>query len=85
VIACLPEASAAGLPGALRSRQSVSLALQAALDTRDFGDTDADVVICFALLENLAATAFRELGISVDDAIEATALILRRGVFGAPI
>ena len=84
VIACLPEAGAAGLPSASRSRQEVSLALQAALDTRDFGDTDADVVICFALLESLAATAFRELGISIQDAIDATALILHRGVFGAP-
>jgi len=82
VIACLPEARATGLSCADRSRRETALALQRGLEARGFGDTDADIVIGFALLENLPATAFRSLGITVDDAIGATAVILRQGVFG---
>jgi AcrR family transcriptional regulator len=82
IIGCLPEARAAGLEAATRSQLEVSRALRAGLDGRGFGDTDADIVSCFALLEGFPASAFRGLGISVDDAIAATALILRRGVFG---
>jgi AcrR family transcriptional regulator len=85
VIGCLPEARAAGLDTATRSRLEVSRALRIGLDARDFGDTDADVVSSFALLEGFPASAFRGLGISVDEAITATALILRRGVFGRSI
>ncbi|MEZ5245668.1 MAG: TetR/AcrR family transcriptional regulator [Acidimicrobiales bacterium] len=83
IIGCLPEARAAGLDAATRSRLEVSRALRTGLDARSFGDTDADIVSCFALLEGFPASAFRGLGISVEDAINTTALILRRGVFGA--
>lgn len=82
IISCLPEARTAGLECAIRSRQQVSRALTAGLDARAFGDTDADLVGCFALLESFPASAFRGLGVSVDDAIDAAALVLRRGVFG---
>jgi len=84
IIACLPEARAAGLECAARGRETTAAALRKGLKDRSFGDTDADVVICFALMENLAATAYRSLGISIDDAIEATALIVRRGIFAQP-
>ncbi|MEQ8841865.1 MAG: TetR/AcrR family transcriptional regulator [Acidimicrobiales bacterium] len=83
IIACLPEAQTAGLECAARSRHETAQALRRALDTREFGDTEADVVICFALLENLPSVVFRALGLSVDDAITATALVIRRGIFGA--
>lgn len=82
IVSCLPEARAAGLEAATRSRLQVAHAMQQGLDTRDFGDTDADVVSCFALLEGFAASAFRGLGVTVDEAVAATALILGRGVFG---
>ena len=82
VVSCLPEARAAGLDCATRSRRATAYALQQGLDARSFGDTDADVVSCFALLESFATSAFRGIAVSVDDAAAATALILRRGVFG---
>lgn len=82
IVSCLPEARAAGLEAATRSRLQVAHALQQGLDTRTFGDTDADVISCFALLEGFAASAFRGLGVSVDEAVAATALMLERGVFG---
>ena len=82
IITCLPEARAAGVDAATRARLEVSRALRIGLDARTFGDTDADIVSCFALLESFPASAFRGLGVSVDDAIDATALVLRRGVFG---
>lgn len=83
IVACLPEARAAGLECAARSRHQVAHALQRGLDARGFGDTDADVVNCFSLLESFATSAFRGFTVSVDEAIDATALVLRRGVFGA--
>ena len=82
IVACLPEARAAGLECAARSRRAVAHALQQGLEARGFGDTDADVVCCFALLESFAVSAFRGLTVSVDEAIDATALVLPRGVFG---
>jgi len=81
IIACLPEARAAGLSCAARARHEMAFALQNGLEHRGFGDTEADIVISFALLENLPSTAFRSLGITVDDAVGATAVILRRGIF----
>jgi AcrR family transcriptional regulator len=84
IVSCLPEARAAGLEAATRSRLQVAHALQQGLDTRTFGDSDADVVSCFALLEGFAASAFRGLGVTVDEAVAATALMLERGVFGRP-
>jgi AcrR family transcriptional regulator len=83
IIACLPEARAAGLECAAHSRQVIAHALQLGLDARGFGDTDADVVTCFSLLESFASSAFGGLGVSLDEAVNATALVLRRGVFGA--
>lgn len=84
IVSCLPEARAAGLESATRSRRLVAYALRQGLDTRSFGDTDADTVSCFALLESFPASAYRGLGITVDEAVAATALVLRRGVFGRP-
>lgn len=82
IVSCLPEARAAGLEAATRSRLQVAHALQQGLDTRTFGDTDADVISCFALLEDFSASTFRGFGVSVDEAVAATALVLERGVFG---
>ena len=82
IIDCLRDARAAGVMGAIRARHQMANALAAALDTRSFGDTDADVVTCFSLLENVpAATAYGYSGLTTDQATEVIATMLGRGMF----
>lgn len=82
IISCLRDARSAGVAGATRARHDMSVALAAALDQRGFGDVDADIVICFSLLEDVPAAAFGYSGLTVEEATDATATILARGVFG---
>lgn len=82
VIGCMRDARAADSPGAIRARQALASALVDTLGGRDFGDTEADLVACFSLLENVPAAAYGYSWLSVDDAIQATAVLLSRGLFG---
>jgi AcrR family transcriptional regulator len=83
IIDCLRDARAAGVQGAIRARYRMAAALAAALDQRSFGDTDADVVTCFSLLENVpAATAYGYSGLTGEQATSVIAIMLGRGLFG---
>ncbi len=83
IIDCLRDARAAGVVGAIRARRRMAAALATALDQRSFGDTDADVVTCFSLLENVpAATAYGYSGLTTEQATSVIAIMLGRGLFG---
>ena len=83
IIGCLRDARAAGSEGAARARHDMAAALAASLDQRAFGDSDADVITCFSLLENVPAAAYGYSGLTVDEATDVTALLLSRGLFGS--
>lgn len=82
VISCLREARAADVAGAIAARESSIAGWTQALQTRPFGDVDADIVTCFALLENVPAAAYGYSELTVDGAIDGTAVLLSRGLFG---
>lgn len=76
------EATVAGVEPAVLARQALAASIGKVLQRRDFGDAEADTVACLSLLEGVPGIHYTYGSVTADEARHATAVILRRGLFG---